>query len=352
MIKIDGLREEELIEFINEKIINENTSKKTKNNKIQNHKIFSLTNEFSTYIKIISYIENKGIKIEDNTFFTVDTTYNGNTYISHTKEEQLINEYINTKDKKIEKILFEKNLPSAAFVAYKYGYLRGYDPDEMYIAAQEGLFTAIQNYNPNKNGRFSSYCKLYILRGLHYNHRSLNIASNYVSDIIRKEKEQVEEDYLVKLNSADDENYKYMVNHIVNKLVNDGVCTENLKPRRLCRIDIENALNIENTVSIQDINENELVIQNDYLKPTLKKEMLKLLKEILSSYIKNEEKFNLSYNIILDYYGLVDNSPKTYSEISKKYNLSVEAIRRREKNTINKIKKHNKVKVLKEYLKY
>ena len=83
-----------------------------------------------------------------------------------TKEKNLFQEYILTKDPKLESKIVKKYLPLARMFAYSYAVKAGKlgDSDNIYSDATLGLLNAVRNYDPQEGVKFETYAT-YKIRG-------------------------------------------------------------------------------------------------------------------------------------------------------------------------------------------
>lgn len=83
-----------------------------------------------------------------------------------TKEENLFQEYIRTKNPELESKIVEKYLPFARMFAYNQAVKAGKlcDSDDFYSDAALGLLNAVRNYDPLEGVKFETYAT-YKIRG-------------------------------------------------------------------------------------------------------------------------------------------------------------------------------------------
>lgn len=83
-----------------------------------------------------------------------------------TKEENLFQEYVRTKDPELESKIVEKYLPFVRMFAYNYAVKAGKlgDSDNIYSDATLGLLNAVRNYDPQEGAKFETYAT-YKIRG-------------------------------------------------------------------------------------------------------------------------------------------------------------------------------------------
>ena len=91
MVRLDSLKRDKLLEYLNNYFIPKNLSKK---NKIENYKVFSLVDSFYKYTEIMDYLIKKGIIITNRKRDSKELEYNGIRQISNQQQRKLLLQYL------------------------------------------------------------------------------------------------------------------------------------------------------------------------------------------------------------------------------------------------------------------
>ena len=318
MVRLDSLKRDKLLEYLNNYFIPKNLSKK---NKIENYKVFSLVDSFYKYTEIMDYLAEKNIIITNRKRDSKELEYNGIRQISNQQQRKLLLQYFQLKDKESLNKLFESNLPLAAYIAYKYSNKSDIEKEEVYISAQEGLFHAITHYDPKENSLFSHYATKCMLGFIKRNNKLCGTSSN-ISTEIKKVESLAEECFQERL-SENSDNYDKIVEGMISSLVESGICLDYYRKNDIDKYSIKDAININNPLNIDKLsNDYILSVSDDIVFEEVYncavKEVLNDIFEELSEKYKGARK---QMEILRYKIGFDDNIFKTYEETAKKFNM-------------------------------
>ena len=178
-----------LDEYLEEEFIPKYIKKKNKLDKEIDEKFEYFSIQLSDILKlrlselemmhVFEYLESKDIKIGgyspdiDSENYDYIRTYKNFELPEHDNkvdEKQRIREYQATKNKDLFEEIIKNNMRLALAIAYPYAIKTGHDIEEIRSFAHEGLIYAVNHFNPDRAGKFSSYAwpciRGFILRGL------------------------------------------------------------------------------------------------------------------------------------------------------------------------------------------
>ena len=257
--------------------------------------------------------------------------------ILSTEEEQSLFYRLKNGDNSAKEMIINSNLRLVASIAKMY-INRGLSYLDLIQEGNIGLIIAIDKYDVNTLNRFSTYAYywivLYIQRAIANKGRNIRIPV-YKNDAINKYRMVV-----LKLETL------LGRTPTVSEIANDMKVSIK-EVEKLCLLQKDTA-NLNEVVSNDSNTElEEFVIgYDDSLDDIV---IAKTLKEDIDKILKNSSLTDLEYSILINRFGLNNNSIATLAELSLKYNISVEWVRRSERNALNKIRLSKYVTSLMEY---
>ena len=253
------------------------------------------------------------------------------------EEEQSLFYRLNSGDNSVREVLINSNLRLVASIAKMY-INRGLSFLDLIQEGNIGLIIAIDKYDVNTFNRFSTYAYywivLYIQRAIANKGRNIRIPV-YKNDAINKYRMVV-----LKLETL------LGRTPTVSEIANDMKVSIK-EVEKLCLLQKDTA-NLNEVVSNDSNTELEEIVicNNDNLDDII---FAKALEEDISKILKDSSLTDLEYSILINRFGLKNNSIATLAELSLKYNISVEWVRRSERNALNKIRLSKYVTSLMEY---
>ena len=253
------------------------------------------------------------------------------------EEEQSLFYRLKNGDNSAKEMIINSNLRLVASIAKMY-INRGLSYLDLIQEGNIGLIIAIDKYDVNTLNRFSTYAYywivLYIQRAIANKGRNIRIPV-YKNDAINKYRMVV-----LKLETL------LGRTPTVSEIANDMKVSIK-EVEKLCLLQKDTA-NLNEVVSNDSNTElEEFVIgYDDSLDDIV---IAKTLKEDIDKILKNSSLTDLEYSILINRFGLNNNSIATLAELSLKYNISVEWVRRSERNALNKIRLSKYVTSLMEY---
>ncbi len=280
-------------------------------------------------------LKNDCVNISDSVGFYLGEI--GKYSILSKEEEQGLFYRLNSGDNSAKEIIINSNLKLVASIAKMY-INRGLSFLDLIQEGNIGLIIAIDKYDVNTLNRFSTcayyWIMLYIQRAIANKGRNIRIPV-YKNDAINKYKMVV-----LKLET--------MLGRIptVSEIANDmGITIKEVE--KLCLLQKDTA-NLNGMVGNDgDTELEEFVIgYDDSLDDIV---IAKTLKEDIANMLKKLNLTDLEYSILINRFGLKNNRTATLLEISSKYNISVEWVRKSERKALNKIRLSKYITSLMEY---
>lgn len=280
-------------------------------------------------------LKNDCVNINDSVGFYLDEI--GKYPILSKEEEQGLFYRLNSGDNSAREVLINSNLRLVVSIAKMY-INRGLSYLDLIQEGNIGLIIAIDKYDVNTFNRFSTYAYywivLYIQRAIANKGRNIRIPV-YKNDAINKYRVVV-----LKLETL------LGRTPTVSEIANDMKVSIK-EVEKLCLLQKDTA-NLNEVVSNDSNTELEEIVicNNDNLDDII---FAKTLKEDIDKILKNSSLTDLEYSILINRFGLNNNSIATLAELSLKYNISVEWVRKSERNALNKIRLSKYVTSLMEY---
>ena len=253
------------------------------------------------------------------------------------EEEQSLFYRLKNGDNSAKEMIINSNLRLVASIAKMY-INRGLSYLDLIQEGNIGLIIAIDKYDVNTLNRFSTYAYywivLYIQRAIANKGRNIRIPV-YKNDAINKYRMVV-----LKLETL------LGRTPTVSEIANDmGITIKEVE--KLCLLQKDTA-NLNEVVSNDSNTElEEFVIgYDDSLDDIV---IAKALEEDISKILKDSSLTDLEYSILINRFGLKNNRPATLAELSLKYDISVEWVRKSERNALNKIRLSKYITSLMEY---
>lgn len=253
------------------------------------------------------------------------------------EEEQSLFYRLNSGDNSAREVLINSNLRLVVSIAKMY-INRGLSYLDLIQEGNIALIIAIDKYDVNTFNRFSTYAYywivLYIQRAIANKGRNIRIPV-YKNDAINKYRMVV-----LKLETL------LGRTPTVSEIANDMKVSIK-EVEKLCLLQKDTA-NLNEVVSNDSNTELEEIVicNNDNLDDII---FAKTLKEDIDKILKNSSLTDLEYSILINRFGLKNNGIATLAELSLKYDISVEWVRKSERNALNKIRLSKYVTSLMEY---
>lgn len=254
------------------------------------------------------------------------------------KEEQkkLFEEYSKTKDKEIKNKLIEHNMAFVFYLSAKYVCITGIEQEDVESYGFLGLIKAIDNYDSEK-GEFSTIASYHITKNIINGIAQLQgfKAGKFYSDYnLARKKVESKRCELLRENLE-------LVDEVVESLIEKKAICEKYREENKTRIMLGHTMLFDDLLEEKLIDDNTLynqtldIVENQQLRQTL---------DSLFDILNDKEK-----EVIIKRFGFDDGEEKTLDKIGKELNISVEAVRMRQKRALNKIKKSRKMSLLKEF---
>lgn len=253
------------------------------------------------------------------------------------EEEQSLFCRLKNGNNSAKEMIINSNLRLVANIAKMY-INRGLSYLDLIQEGNIGLIIAIDKYDVNTFNRFSTYAYywivLYIQRAIANKGRNIRIPV-YKNDAINKYRMVV-----LKLETL------LGRTPTVSEIANDMKVSIK-EVEKLCLLQ-KDTVNLNEVVSNDSNTELEEIVicNNDNLDDII---FAKTLKEDIDKILKNSSLTDLEYSILINRFGLKNNSIATLAELSLKYNISVEWVRKSERNALNKIRLSKYITSLMEY---
>ena len=269
-------------------------------------------------------LKNDCVNINDGVGFYLDEI--GKYPILSKEEEQGLFYKLNSGDNSAREVLINSNLKLVVSIAKMY-INRGLSFLDLIQEGNIGLIIAIDKYDVNTSNRFSTcayyWIMLYIQRAIANKGRNIRIPV-YKNDAINKYRMVV-----LKLETL------LGRTPTVSEIANDmGITIKEVE--KLCLLQKDTA----------NLNE---VVSNDSNTELEEFVIAKALEEDISKILKDSSLTDLEYSILINRFGLKNNRPATLAELSLKYDISVEWVRKSERNALNKIRLSKYITSLMEY---
>ena len=253
------------------------------------------------------------------------------------EEEQSLFYRLKNGDNSAKEMIINSNLRLVANIAKMY-INRGLSYLDLIQEGNIGLIIAIDKYDVNTSNRFSTcayyWIMLYIQRAIANKGRNIRIPV-YKNDAINKYRMVV-----LKLETL------LGRTPTVSEIANDmGITIKDVE--KLCLLQKDTA-NLNEVVSNDSNTELEKFVigYDDSLDDIV---IAKTLKEDIAKILKDSSLTDLEYSILINRFGLKNNRPATLAELSLKYDISVEWVRKSERNALNKIRLSKYITSLMEY---
>jgi RNA polymerase primary sigma factor len=280
-------------------------------------------------------LENDYVNISDSIGFYLDEI--GKYPILSKEEEQNLFYRLNSGDNSVREIIINSNLRLVASIAKMY-INRGLSFLDLIQEGNIGLIIAIDKYDVNTPNRFSTcayyWIMLYIQRAIANKGRNIRIPV-YKNDAINKYKMVV-----LKLET--------MLGRTptVSEIANDmGITIKEVEKLCLLQKDTANLNEVVSNDSNTDLEE-FVIGYDDSLDDIV---IAKILREDIVKMLKDLNLTDLEYSVLINRFGLKNNETATLLEISSKYNVSVEWVRKLERKALNKIRLSKYITSLMEY---
>ena len=280
-------------------------------------------------------MENDYVNISDSIGFYLDEI--GKYPILSKEEEQNLFYRLNSGDNSVREIIINSNLRLVASIAKMY-INRGLSFLDLIQEGNIGLIIAIDKYDVNTPNRFSTcayyWIMLYIQRAIANKGRNIRIPV-YKNDAINKYKMVV-----LKLET--------MLGRTptVSEIANDmGITIKEVEKLCLLQKDTANLNEVVSNDSNTDLEE-FVIGYDDSLDDIV---IAKILREDIVKMLKDLNLTDLEYSVLINRFGLKNNETATLLEISSKYNVSVEWVRKLERKALNKIRLSKYITSLMEY---
>ena len=253
------------------------------------------------------------------------------------EEEQGLFYRLNSGDNSAKEIIINSNLKLVASIAKMY-INRGLSFLDLIQEGNIGLIIAIDKYDVNTPNRFSTcayyWIMLYIQRAIANKGRNIRIPV-YKNDAINKYKMVV-----LKLET--------MLGRTptVSEIANDmGITIKEIEKLQFLQKDTANLNEVVSNDSNTELEE-FVIGYDDSLDDIV---IAKILREDIAKMLKDLDLTDLEYSILINRFGLKNNRTATLLEISSKYNISVEWVRKLERKALNKIRLSKYITSLMEY---
>ena len=280
-------------------------------------------------------LENDYVNISDSIGFYLWEI--GKYPILSKEEEQNLFYRLNSGDNSAKEIIINSNLKLVASIAKMY-INRGLSFLDLIQEGNIGLIIAIDKYDVNTPNRFSTcayyWIVLYIQRAIANKGRNIRIPV-YKNDAINKYKMVV-----LKLET--------MLGRIptVSEIANDmKVSIKEIEKLQFLQKDTANLNEVVSNDSNTELEE-FVIGYDDSLDDIV---IAKILREDIVKMLKDLNLTDLEYSILINRFGLKNNRTATLLEISSKYNISVEWVRKLERKALNKIRLSKYITSLMEY---
>ena len=297
---------------------------------------------------ILNYLSNKGITVlgysDDMSFESEDyiltRRYRGRTPKSISSEEtkKLLELYCQTRSEDIRNEIVIGNMRLVNFAIIKLNSNYHGDIYDLEQAGYMGLIKAVENYDSSK-GAFSTFAMSYIngyIRLELYEQRGLK-KSEYAFYISMK---QVEKEYGEKIM-----NNPALAEVVVDRLIDNGFISAVNKEDNIRRVLLLNALSLDNVLEKEETIYNlGYEVEDNHINNIYDNELEKLVN------IEIRKLQELKSEILKMRYGLVDNDPKTLSEIGEKVDLSSTWVKNHIKRSLYQLSATENVKTLELYL--
>lgn len=306
-----------------------------------------ITDEQKKYA--IKFLKDKGIVVrgrldtidfECEDFVAMKISH-GKTPQKMTAEENIekFKEYYKTKDKKIRQEIIEGNMKLVWKTLRSMHWKYTININDLAQAGYIGLIEAIDNYDMTK-GSFStfasSYIKGYIQREI-YNQEGFKTSEFDIYKVIKQV--EFEEGETIR----DNPNIATLV---VDKLVNDGIKSNNFYDENIRKVMLLNKLSLE---EILENNHEEVLYnlgyeaQDNDLNDIYDEEVIKTIRNEIAQLNDKKQK------ILKLYYG-IENDEHTLNEVGEMFGITHQAVSFHMQNAFENLLKKNKVKALKNYL--
>lgn len=280
-------------------------------------------------------LKNDCVNISDSVGFYLGEI--GKYPILSKEEEQSLFYRLKNGDNSAKEIIINSNLRLVASIAKMY-INRGLSYLDLIQEGNIALLSAIDKYDVNTLNKFSTYAYywivLYIQRAIANMGRNIRIPV-YKNDAINKYKMVV-----LKLETI------LGRTPTVSEIANDmKVSVKEIEKLRFLQKDTANLNEVVSNDSNTELEE-FVIDYNNNLDDIV---IAKVLEEDIDKILKNSSLTDLEYSILINRFGLKNNRPATLVELSLKYNISVEWVRKSERNALNKIRLSKYITSLMEY---
>lgn len=243
-------------------------------------------------------------------------------------------EYYKTGNKKIREEIIINYIYLVKNIVKKISNQTGFSIEELESYGYEGLIRAVDRYDITKEGSRINYITQAIRKTIFSGFRDLRgFGGKVTTDAYLLERYQVETEYEKTL--LEDPN---LVEVILDRLIQKGTISKKYRQENKIRILLDITTNIDQyKQSSELIDENSL----DYnlIQEESKKELLKILEQLPPT---NQEIIKLRYGLYSE--------KETLTQISNKYKMSPEGVRKIENRSLKALKKEATKNNLGEYL--
>lgn len=243
-------------------------------------------------------------------------------------------EYYKTGNKKIREEIIINYIYLVKNIVKKISNQTGFSIDDLESYGYEGLIKAVDKYDITKDGSRINYITQAIRKTIFSGFKDLrNFGGKVTTDAYLLERYQVETEYEKTL--LEDPN---LVEVILDRLIQKGTISKKYRQENKIRILLDITTNINQyKQSSELIDENSL----DYnlIQEESKKELLKILEQLPPT---NQEIIKLRYGLYSE--------KETLTQISNKYKMSPEGVRKIENRSLKALKKEATKNNLGEYL--
>lgn len=280
-------------------------------------------------------LENDYVNISDSIGFYLWEI--GKYPILSKEEEQNLFYRLNSGDNSAREILVNSNLRLVASIAKMY-VNRGLSYLDLIQEGNIALLSAIDKYDVNTLNRFSTYAYywivLYIQRAIANKGRNIRIPV-YKNDAINKYR-------MVVLKLETMLGRTPTVSEIANDMKVSIKEIEKLQFLQKDTANLNEAVSNDSNIELEKF----VIGYDDGLDDIV---IAKILREDIAKMLKDLNLTDLEYSILINRFGLKNNETATLLEISSKYNVSVEWVRKLERKALNKIRLSKYITSLMEY---
>lgn len=232
--------------------------------------------------------------------------------------EELLNIYKKYGSTDVLNILIRKNKNLIYHIINRYySYMNKDTKEDLYQEGLFALFNCIKKYDKNKEVLFSTYAYNSIINYLiKFNQKNTVVVISPIEYKRIYDYKKYNTSYLKKYNRPPTDIEVKKELSFTDKQLNS------LK----LHIGMLDMMSFDDVVNNADNKDLEKIIENN--------DLHNQLLEFLQKNLKNK----MEYNVIVSYYGLIDNIPLNHKEIADKYNISVNQVQYLKSHTLEKLK--------------